>query len=212
MSDVEHLFMCFLAISSFLKEISIRFHSILFPLFLSIVHIEGFFKNLSLLFSGTLHSVWYIFPFLPSLLFYLLAVWKASSDNHLAFLNFFLLFFLFFFQKKSSSASLTMLKPLIMCITTNCGIFLKRWEYRTTSPASWEICMQDKKQQLELDMEEWTGSKLGKEYVKAVYCHPAYLTYIWITSYEMLDWMTHKLEARLWGEISATLYMQMIPL
>ena len=72
--------------------------------------------------------------------------------------------------------------------------------------------MQDKKQQLELDIEEWTGSKLGKEYVKAVYCHPAYLTYIWITSYEMLDWMTHKLEARLWGEISATLYMQMIPL
>ena len=50
-----------------------------------------------------------------------------------------------------------------------------RWEYQTTLPASWEICMQDKKQQLELDMEWWTGSELGKEYVKAVYCHPAYL-------------------------------------
>ena len=72
--------------------------------------------------------------------------------------------------------------------------------------------MQVKKQQLEPDMEHVTGSKLGKEYEKAAYYHPAYLTYIQITSYEMLDWMTHKLEARLWGEISTTLYMQMIPL
>ena len=59
-------------------------------------------------------------------------------------------------------------------ITTNCGKFLKRWEYQTTLPVSWEICMQDKKQQLKLDMEQWTGPKLGKEYVKAVYCHHAY--------------------------------------
>ena len=51
--------------------------------------------------------------------------------------------------------------------------FLNRWEYQTTFPASWETCMQVKKQQLELDMEQKTGSKLGKEYVKAVYCHPA---------------------------------------
>ena len=72
--------------------------------------------------------------------------------------------------------------------------------------------MQDKEQQLEVDMEQWTGSKLGKEYVKAIYYHPAYLTYVQITSCEKLDWMTHKLEARLWGEISITLYMQMIPL
>ena len=71
-------------------------------------------------------------------------------------------------------------------ITTNCGIFLKRWEYQTTWPASWEICMQVKKQQLELDMEQQTGSKSGKEYVKAVYCHPTYLTYIQSTSWEML--------------------------
>ena len=69
-----------------------------------------------------------------------------------------------------------------------------RWEYQTTLPASWETCMQDKKQQLELDMEQWTGSKLRKEYVKAVYCHPAYLTYMQSTSYEMLSWMKHKLE------------------
>ena len=54
----------------------------------------------------------------------------------------------------------------------------KRWEYQTTWPASWEMCMQVRKQQLELDMEQQTGSKLGKKYVKAVYCHPAYLTYM----------------------------------
>ena len=71
-----------------------------------------------------------------------------------------------------------MVKPLTVYITTNCGRFLKRWEYQTTFPASWEICMQVKKQQLELDMEKQTGSKLGKEYVKAVYCHPVYLTYM----------------------------------
>ena len=64
-----------------------------------------------------------------------------------------------------------MLKPLTIWITTNCGKFLKRWEYQTTLPASWETCIQAKKQCLELDMEQWTASKLGKEYVKAVYCH-----------------------------------------
>ena len=61
-------------------------------------------------------------------------------------------------------------------ITTNRGKFLKRWEEQTTLPASWEMCMQVRKQQLEPDMEQQTGSKLGKEYVKAVHCHPAYLT------------------------------------
>ena len=64
--------------------------------------------------------------------------------------------------------------------------------------------MQVGKQQLELDMEQHTGSKSGKEYVKAVYCHPAYLTYMQSTSCEMLDWMKHKLESRLPGEISET--------
>ena len=64
--------------------------------------------------------------------------------------------------------------------------------------------MQVKKQQLELDMEEQSGSKLGRNYVKAVYCHPAYLTYIQSTSCKMPDWMKHKLESRLLGEISIT--------
>ena len=68
--------------------------------------------------------------------------------------------------------------------------------------------MQVKKQQLELDMEHQTGSKLGKEYVKAVYCHPACLTYMQSTSCEMPGWMKHKLESRLLGEISITSYMQ----
>ena len=71
--------------------------------------------------------------------------------------------------------------------------------------------MQIKKQQLELDMEQWTGSKLGNEYVKAVYCHRAYLTYMQSTSCEMLGWMKHKLESRLPEEISITSDMQMIP-
>ena len=71
--------------------------------------------------------------------------------------------------------------------------------------------MQVKKQQLELDIEQQTGSKSGKEYVKAVYCHPAYLTYMQSTSWEMLGWMKHKLESRLLGEISITSVMQMIP-
>ena len=82
-------------------------------------------------------------------------------------------------------------------------------QYQTTLPASWEICMQVKKQQLELDMEQQIGSKLGKEYVKTVYCHPAYLTYMQSTSYEMLGWMKHKLESRLPGEISITSDTQM---
>ena len=72
--------------------------------------------------------------------------------------------------------------------------------------------MQVKKQRLEPDMEQGTGSKLGKQYVKAVYCHPAYLTYMQSTSCEMLGWMTHKMESRLLGEMSTTSDMQMIPL
>ena len=70
--------------------------------------------------------------------------------------------------------------------------------------------MQVKKQQLELNMEQ-TGSKLGKEYVKAVYCHPVNLTSMQSTSCEMLGWMKHKLEKRLSGEISITSDMQMTP-
>ena len=89
-----------------------------------------------------------------------------------------------------------------------CSVFFieKRWEYQTSWPASWEICMQVKKQQLELDMEQQTGSKSGKEYIKAVYCHSAYLTYMQSTSWEMLDWLKHKLESRLPGDINNLRY------
>ena len=114
-------------------------------------------------------------------------------------------------RKTSISALLTSPKPLTVWITTNCGKFWKRLEYQTTWPASWEICMQVKKQQLELDMEQQTVSILGKEYAKAVYSLPAYLTYVKSTSWEMLGWMKHKLESRLPGEISITSDMQMIP-
>ena len=71
--------------------------------------------------------------------------------------------------------------------------------------------MQVKEQQLELYKEKQTGSKSGKEYVKAVYCHPAYLTYMQSTSCEMLGWMKHKLESRFLGEISITSDMQTTP-
>ena len=71
--------------------------------------------------------------------------------------------------------------------------------------------MQVRKQQLELDMEQQTGSQLGKEYVKAAYCHPAYLTYMQSTSCEMPGWIKHKLESRLWREIPITSDMQMTP-
>ena len=93
---------------------------------------------------------------------------------------------------------------LTVYITTNCGKFFKRWEYQTTWPASWEICIQVKKQQLELVMKQQTGSKLGKEYVRTVYCQPAYLTSMQSTLCEMPGWMKNKLESRLLGEISIT--------
>ena len=87
---------------------------------------------------------------------------------------------------------MTILKPLTIWITTNCGI-LFHWEYQTILPVSCETCMQVKKQQLELDMEQWTVSKLGKEYIKIVYCHPDYLTYMQSTLYKMLSWMDQSL-------------------
>ena len=71
--------------------------------------------------------------------------------------------------------------------------------------------MQVKKEQLELSVEEWTGSKLGKDYIKAVYCHPAYLTYMQTTLCKTPGWMNHKLDSRLLGEISITSNTQMIP-
>ena len=81
-------------------------------------------------------------------------------------------------SRKNLSALLTMPKPSTVWITTNCEKFLKRWEYQTTWPASWYIFMQVKKQQLRPDMEQSTGPKLGKEYIKAAHCHSAYLTYL----------------------------------
>ena len=83
-------------------------------------------------------------------------------------------------------------------------------EYQTTWPASWEICMQVKKPQLELDMEQWTGSELGK-YIRVVHCEPAYLTYMQGTSCKMHSRMKHRLASRLPGEMSVTSEMQMIP-
>ena len=88
---------------------------------------------------------------------------------------------------------------------------LKEMGIPTTLPASWEICMQVKKWQFELDMEQQTDSKSGKEYVKAVYCHPAYLTYMQSTTCEMLGWRKLKLESRLLGEISITSDIQIMP-
>ena len=114
-------------------------------------------------------------------------------------------------RKTSTSALLTMPKPLTVWITINCGKFWKRWEYQTTWPAFWETYMQVRKQQLELDMEQQTGSKEEKEFIKAVYCHPAYLTYMQSTSWEMRGWKKHKLESRVPGEISITSDMQMTP-
>ena len=93
-----------------------------------------------------------------------------------------------------------MLKPLTVWITTNCGKLLNRWENQTTLPASLEICVKVKNKQLEPYMEQRTGSKLGTEYIKAVYCHPAYLIYMQSTSCKVPDWMKHKLESRLPGE------------
>ena len=110
------------------------------------------------------------------------------------------------------STLFTMPKPLTVWITINCGKFWKRWDYQTTWPASWETYMQVKRQHLEPDMEKQTGCKSGKEYVKAVYCHPAYLTSMHSTSREMLGWMKHKLESRLPEKLSITSDMQMLPL
>ena len=79
-------------------------------------------------------------------------------------------------RKTSTSALLITPKPSTVCGSQQTGKFFKRWDYQTSLSASCEICMQVKEQQLELDTEQQTGSKSGEEYVKAVYCHSAYLT------------------------------------
>ena len=98
----------------------------------------------------------------------------------------------------------------IIIMTVLCSI-IWRGQKKFSHPllASWEICTQVRKQQLELDMEQQTSFKEEKEYVKAVYCHPAYLTYMQSTSWETLGWKKHKLESRFPGEISITSDMQM---
>ena len=89
------------------------------------------------------------------------------------------------FQKNICFCFTDSVNLLTVWIPTNCGKFFKRWEYQTIWSTLWETCMEVKKQQLELDMEQQAVSKLGNEYVKAVYCHPAYLTYMLSTSCEM---------------------------
>ena len=111
-------------------------------------------------------------------------------------------------RKTSISALLSMPKPLTVWITINCEKFWKRWEYQTSSPASWETCKKVNKEQLELYMDQQTAFKSGKESIKAVYCHLAYLTYMQSTSWEMSGWMKHKLESRLLREMSMTSDMQ----
>ena len=97
-------------------------------------------------------------------------------------------------RKTSTSALLTMPKPLTVWITTNWTI-LKEMRIPENPTCSCETCMQVKKHELKPDKEQWTGSKVGKEYFKAVYCHPVYLTYMQSTSCEILGWMKHKLES-----------------
>ena len=107
-------------------------------------------------------------------------------------------------RKTSISASLTRLKPLTVWITINCGKFFKRWEYQTTLPVFWETCMQVQEATVRSRHGTTEGSKLGKEYNKAVYCYLGYLTSIQSTSYEIPGWMNHKLESRLPREMSTT--------
>ena len=120
-------------------------------------------------------------------------------------------------QKKQESSRKTSTSALLTTPKTLTVGHNKLWKILTemrilnTLPAFWEICKQVKKQQLEPDMEQWIGSKSGKEYVKAIYCHPAYLTSMQSISCEILGWMKHKLESRLLGEISIISYTQMTP-
>ena len=101
-------------------------------------------------------------------------------------------------RKTSTSASVCYSKAFSCVDHNNLWKILKEIGIPAILPASWEICMQVKKQQFETYMEQRTGSKLGKKYNKAIYCHPIYLTYIQSTSHKMMVWLNHKLESRLW--------------
>ena len=111
------------------------------------------------------------------------------------------------FRKTFTSASLTMPMPLTMWITTNWKILKEMGipDHLTHLLRN----LYAGQEETELDTEQWTSSKLGKEYIKAVYCHPAYLNYMQSTSCEMPGWMKHKLESRLLGEVTITSDMQM---
>ena len=100
-----------------------------------------------------------------------------------------------------TSALLTTPKPLTVWITTNWKI-LKEMGIPDHLTCLMRNLYTGQEATVRLDMEQQTGSKLGKKYVKAIYCHPAYLTYMQNTSCEMLGWMKHKLESRFPGEIS----------
>ena len=106
-------------------------------------------------------------------------------------------------RKTSTSALLITPKPLTVWITSNSKI-LQEVRIPDHLTSLLKNLYADQEQQLELDMEQQTGLKLGKGYIKAVYCHPVYLTYMQSTSCEMPGWMKHKLESRLQGEISIT--------
>ena len=119
------------------------------------------------------------------------------------------------FQKNIYFCFMTMPKPLTVWITTNWKILKEMGipDHPTCLLRNMyaDFCTQVRKQQWELDMKQQTGSKQGKEYIKGVYCHPVYLTYMQSTSCKMTGWMKHKLESRLTGEISITSDMQMKP-
>ena len=109
-------------------------------------------------------------------------------------------------SSRKTSALLTMPKPLIVWITVNCGKFWKRWAYQTTWPASWETCMQVRKQQLELDREQQCfqiGKGVRQGCILSTWLLNIMLTQC--TSWETLGWKKHKLESRLLGEISINL-------
>ena len=95
------------------------------------------------------------------------------------------------FRKTSLSVSSTTLKLLTVWITTNCGKLLERWEYHATWPVSWETSMWAKKQHLEPGMEQLIGSRLRKEYDRAIRCHPVCLPYVLSTSWDILGWVSY---------------------